>query len=388
MPEKQSTQYPYVFVAYYIINFMAFAIFSTFTPVFLNDMHYDQTSIGALLSVGAFVSIAAQPFWGLASDRANYKISILKILILANSISFCALAFYNNFYYALLIMAVFSFFQSPLPPLSDAITLEYLETTKWKFGPIRMMGTIGFAISAYGAGFLINRNIDNIFIIYLIFSALTLTVTFFLPKIRGHQAKKDRVSLLKLFENKEMILLMIFNLVISISTNFYGVFFPIHFEKIGADKSLLGLAIFIATVSEIPFLLFANKVLDKLGTKRVLFASAFMTALRWLLIYFISNPYILLPFQLLHGFTFIVFAYSMATYINEKVPKELKASGQTMYALVSFSTARIIGGLLGGILSDLYGIKIIFLFSSILCFGVLLVFGIIFYRNAQKSAAN
>lgn len=149
---------------------------------------------------------------------------------------------------------------------------------------------------------------------------------------------------------------------------FYYTYFPIYFRKIGGSNELLGLAYFISAMSEIPFLLYADKILKRIGTRWALIGASGVAALRWLIISFIPNAYLVLPFQLLHGLIFIVLYYSMATYINQEVPKELKASGQTVNNLIGMGISRIVGSLLGGFLSDLYGIKMVFLYNSVLAF--------------------
>jgi len=51
----------------------------------------------------------------------------------------------------------------------------------------------------------------------------------------------------------------------------------------------------------------------------------------------INNIFAVLALQILHGFIFIVLAYSMATYINNEMPPELKASGQTVNSVIGLA---------------------------------------------------
>jgi len=74
----------------------------------------------------------------------------------------------------------------------------------------------------------------------------------------------------------------------------------------------------------------------------------------------INNIFAVLALQILHGFIFIVLAYSMATYINNEMPPELKASGQTVNSVIGLGISRIIGSTGGGVISDLIGIRQVF----------------------------
>jgi PPP family 3-phenylpropionic acid transporter len=171
---------------------------------------------------------------------------------------------------------------------------------------------------------------------------------------------------------------MIFTIGVHSTLSFYNAFFAIYYRNMGADNGLLGWSIFIASVSEVFFLLYGDKVITKFGIKRTLFSAAFIAVIRWALFAAITDIYIILILQLLHGLIFIVLAYSMSMYINNKVPDELKASGQTLNAVVSMGISKIIGNIGGGMLSDVIGIKQVFLCSSITVIVFILVFGVIF----------
>jgi PPP family 3-phenylpropionic acid transporter len=92
----------------------------------------------------------------------------------------------------------------------------------------------------------------------------------------------------------------------------------------------------------------------------------------------------------MHGMNFVVLTFSMATYINKEVPKELRASGQTMNGLIGLGLSRIIGSMGGGFLSDLVGTRQVFLYVAILDFIAVAVFGSIFFlygnRGKQQKA--
>lgn len=377
-------RFPYNFIILYATTYMANSVYSNFVPIYLNNLGFEKLALGILLSLGPLISIAAQPIWGIAGDRAKYKNTMLKVLLLGSGAVAALFPVSRSFLYLAFIISVFSIFQSSVNPLSDAITLEYLETTRWKFGPIRLAGTFGFACMSVVAGIIAKENISNIFILYPIIVMFSLWGTFRLPLIKGHQSSGNRVSILALWKNRELMLLMLFNLLIQTSLGFYYSFFPIYFTQMGGSSTLLGVAMFISATSELPFLLLASGMMDKINIKYILVISSAVIGLRWLFIHFVTNVYLLLPAMLFHGFSYIVFAYSMATYINREVPRELRASGQTINWLIGFGIARIIGSIAGGYLTGIVSIRQVFLYDSILAFASMAIFGCIFVVGDLK----
>lgn len=98
----------------------------------------------------------------------------------------------------------------------------------------------------------------------------------------------------------------------------------------------------------------------------------------------IDNIYLVLVLQILHGFMFIVLAYSMATYINNEVPPELKASGQTVNSVIGLGISRIIGSTGGGAVSDLIGIRQVFFLNSVVVLVSIIVFASIFFIRSKN----
>jgi len=142
--------------------------------------------------------------------------------------------------------------------------------------------------------------------------------------------------------------------------------------------------VFIGSASEIIFLVFGDRIIKRLGIKFTLFGAAVVAVVRWASLGLINNIFAVLALQILHGFIFIVLAYSMATYINNEMPPELKASGQTVNSVIGLGISRIIGSTGGGVISDLIGIRQVFFLNSVIVLASIVIFGAIFLVRRQK----
>ncbi|MBT2658325.1 MFS transporter [Bacillus sp. ISL-18] len=380
---EKSTRIYLLFLCLYAVSYMGNAVYGTFMPVYLKSIGLSQTSIATLLSFGPLIAVLAQPLWGSIGDRAESKNRVLQVLSLGSSVSILFLPISNQYLYLLTIICVVTFFQTSINPLSDAITLEHLARTKWNFGPIRLAGTIGFAIMSVAFGIVAKKNINSISIVYSLVMLFTLIICTQLPKIKGHQSSKNKVSLSVLLKNRKLMLFTLLNFIVQITLGYYYSFFPIYFNQLGADNRLLGWSMLFSSISELPFLLYGHKIIERFGIPVVLVATAFFAGLRWLFFYFVHNPYLVLPIQMLHGLIFIVLSVTLAIYINQEVPKELKASGQTLNGLLSLGLARIIGSMAGGIASEYIGMREVFLYNAMVAFLTFLVFIFIFLKESR-----
>lgn len=388
MQQNEGSKYPYYFLALYALTYMCNAIYGTFISVYLDHIGFSKSIIGTLLALGPFVAIIAQPVWGLASDRAKTKNHILKLMLLGTALTIILYPVSTNFYYIFAAMAVFTFFQTSINPVSDAITLEHLEATRWKYGPIRLTGTIGYALMSVLVGIIVKQNINNIFPLYFAIALSAFLVSFRLPTVKGHQSGGKRIPIWTIFKNRQLVVLMTLNLIVQITLGFYYSFFPIYYKQMGASSVMIGMSMFVSSICEIPFLLFSSRILQKIGVKFTLILSTAIMGIRWMLLHVVTNVYPVLLINALHGLSFIVFAYCFAIYINKEVPKELRASGQTMNGLIGMGIARIIGSILGGFLSDMFGIRPLFFYTSLLNFAAVAVFGAIFVMESINKRKN
>lgn len=374
------------FIVLYALFYAGNAVYGTFLPVYLDQAGFTQTAIGSLLALGPLIAILAQPLWGLAGDRAQSKNNVLLVLILGSALSVLLYRFSVQYAYLAAVMTVFTFFQTSIAPMSDAITLEYLDQTRIKFSTIRMAGTLGFAFMSIFAGMYAQRDISTIFILYCAISLLMLLAAWRLPKVKGHQSQGRKMSLLALLYNRPLLVLLGYATLLMTTLSFFYAFFAIYFRQMGGNSRMLGWAMFIAAICEVPFLFFAHRIIKRLGPKGTLIGAGLVMALRWLLLSFVTNPYWVLPLQALHGLSFIVISYTMVTYINDHVPLELKASGQTFFGLVGMGISRIVASLLGGALSDLLGIRQVFFYNALLLLAASMFLVLVSSPSIEKDA--
>ncbi|MBM7565214.1 MFS transporter [Paenibacillus sacheonensis] len=378
------------FLLFYFFFYMGNAVYGTFIPLYFQHAGFTQSQIGTLLGLGPLIAVLAQPFWGLLSDRAKTKNSILILLLICTGLSSLLYPLTSQFTLLLLIICVFTFFQSSIFPLSDAVTLEALDKRgRGDFSRIRLGGTVGFAIMSILFGILAEKRIDLLFGVYAALLAICLLLVLRFPAIEGHQTRsRQRMSVWALMRNRKLMLCIGANFVFQVTLGYYYAFFPLYFKEMGGDSAWLGWSMVISSLSEVPFLLLSSRIFKRFRTWHILLAAGAAAALRWYLFSVIHSPVWLLPTQALHGLIFIVLTVTMANFINKEVPNELKASGQTLNGLITMGLARIIGSLVGGVGSEAFGMRSMFFYNSLAAVFCVLVFALVFRSQERKEAAD
>lgn len=377
-------KYPYDFILHYALIYSSVACYTTFVPLYFSLKGFSKSEIGTLLAAGPAIAMMMQPVWGMLGDRAESKNGVLKVMIAGSGVAILLYMIPADFLMSMVFVTIFVFFQGSINAMSDTISLEYLESTKWEYGPVRVAGSVGYAITSVFVGIAARKSIMNIFIMYAAIAGITFLWSKTLPIIKGHQLRENKVRIWELKKNRKLILLSCFNLLIFTTLGYNSNFFSIYYKQMGADTLLIGICMFIQAVSEMPFLLLASSMVRRVGIEGTLILSASVTGLRWLMMYYVGSIYVVPAICVLNGMAYVVVNYCIITYINKAVPKELRASGQILNSLIMFVGTSMVGSLIGGVLSDFVGIRQMYLYSFFVNVAAVIVFGIVFLAKSNE----
>jgi PPP family 3-phenylpropionic acid transporter len=392
------------FYLYYTVIFMAQATIFTFLNIyFQEELGFSFAQIGTIASIGPLVSIITQPWWGILSDRTN-KRKVLMVVIAGAVVVALLFPLHYTFMYIAVMAVCNTMFNNSINPLGDAITLQFLENKKIKFNTIRMIGTISYALMAAVVGYLIGEDMVRIFYIKAILMGIALFAVFWMPDLQRRALAKAseavngetkpvtpplKESLRDLFANKMVLCILATSLVFGLTMTFYHAFLGIQLRNIGATEVQVGQAMFISAASEVPVLLFVNKLFGKRKPIHLLMIIGFFMAFRLVMLY-VSDVQgslaIVYAAQLLHGLTFMVHFYFTVVLLNAHAPVHIKSTVQSLNAVIR-AVAALIGAGVGGGLADRLGIGGVYLILSIfifiLCFALPGVLSII-YRDKLK----
>ena len=380
--------YPVGILPYFVCYYMCSATYSTYYTNYLVSQGISTGDIGSIMALSPIVALIVQPFWGVAGDRMRLKNTVLAILTAGTALVLLAGGFVSSTLYAYAVVCSYSFFCTSITPMMETIALEALEKGRYNFGPVRMTGTVAYAITAPLVGFVMANNYRLAPFFSAAFMGMGLIALLFMPRVEGHQhGRSEKVSVVRLLKNRQLMLMMAFTVVLMLGMSYYTTYFSIYFQQLGADSTLLGLSYFLSAAGEIPFLLVGDRLFRRLGVGRLLLVSAAAMTLRMLLIGVSTNLTFVLLTQLLHGLCYIVMSFAMAKFINLVVPDELKASGQMLLTVVGFGLARAAGSWISGLLVQQVGMRAPCVMAAGVCALGLIVFGALILRSpALKNA--
>ncbi|OQR68818.1 major facilitator superfamily domain-containing protein 6-like, partial [Tropilaelaps mercedesae] len=147
-----------------------------------------------------------------------------------------------------------------------------------------------------------------------------------------------------------------------------------HLQDLGGTPTLFGLASVVNHISEIGAFFFSFKFIRKWGHQKVLCFGLTGNVLRFLYLAYVSNPWLILPFELLQGVTHSAVWAACVSYVGAATPSGVRASAIGVLQGLHHGFGRASGAVIGGFIITQYGTQLTFLGYSLCCLIVLAAF--------------
>lgn len=328
--------------------FSSGAIVTAYLPVYFNQVGLTTKEIGMILGVGPFVSIFSQPLWGIIADRNQSTKRTILLLIICSSFCSISLFFSKAFYPVFISMALFTFFSSPINPLTENENVNTALSEGIHYGSIRAWGSAGFSLAAFGLGPIFALiGLSRMVYVYLAFMLLI----FICSKQLKESPIINRIDFRKmagLFKNRALFHFLLLVTIVAIPHRLNDIWLGIYLTKLGASTRQIGIAWMLAAGSEmLAFFILMGRI-ERYNPLVLIFIASFLYALRWYLCSLVHSIEVLLLLQTMHAVTFALFYATCLRFITELVPMEMKATGQGVFSAVFGGVCGILGSLLGG----------------------------------------
>ena len=345
---------------FYISYFFAIGM-TTYSGKFYGEIGLSNSQISLISAIPAFIALFVQPVWGTFSDRAKYKRNVLTLaLVCAALCAFMVQPVVAWYIPLLLVLTLINTFTLPILPVGNAIAIEYTKETGHDFGPVRMMGTVGYQVIILLAGFFFATSLNGLYTAYGAMLLVAAASTLLLPPVQGHQHGKEKLSFTVFFKDKSLLLLFCLVFLAQMCSQFYLAFFSKHLGDLGINNATTGIITTLCVILEIPFLFFGDKLMKKMSIWKWMWIGLIINAIRFLGLSVAKTPVPIVAFGILSVGLMACFEFFPAIHLNKAVAKELRGTVQNTYTMIAFGASRIIGALIGGFIADATSIATVF----------------------------
>lgn len=339
-----------------LLLYAGYASAFPFVVLYYQELGFTGTQIGLLSGLSPLIIFFSAPLWtGLADATRRHQL-LMSLAILLGAITVFTLPLLHTFVPLLCASLLLYLVLAPVEPFAASAAMFMLADHKDLYGRIRMGGTIGFGLASPVAGLLVqNYGLRSGF-----WAGAALFLLAFLVSQKlvhgqsqaGHPARGGARSLLT---NPRWLLFMVVALVAGAGLTAVNSYLFPYMKELGASESTMGLALSVGTITEIPILFFANRLLKRLGSYGLLLLSMVVTSLRMLLFAACRTPGWVLPIQLLNGLIFPATWVAAVSYADENAPPGMGTTVQGLLSAVVGGVGAAVGGFVCGPLLESLG---------------------------------
>ncbi|WHZ56887.1 MFS transporter [Metabacillus hrfriensis] len=370
------------FYSFYFFVFFAFGSLFPLLPVYLKDsVGLSGSQIGMIMSISPVVMILIQPLWGILSDMTQKPTVLLTIALSLAGIFGLVFSMIDTYIWLIAIASLLAIVQSALIPLSDSISMNYVQKTKTEYGSIRLWGAVGFAVAVMAVGQL--SELFSLRMIFYAFAFILFIAVFFAYQL-PNETKTLQISIregIKELANVPryfMFLFVAFLVMGPILAN--NIYFGIFVAELGGGLTGIGIAFLLAAGSEAPFMKFASSWISRLGMMNILMMATFISILRWFL-YFLEPPLeVVYVTTIAQGLSVGLFIPAALQYVRDLAPISVGATAISLYSSVGNGLGNWFCTFFGGLILEGFSILYVYLFFGILSTVALAVLAIMNIR--------
>lgn len=368
---------------YYFLFYGAISFLFPFLALFYQSQGLTGSQIGLLAAVSPMIATFGAPLWTGAADatRRHKLIAIVSILgVVTVALIFPQVASFSGL---LLMVCLYAFFASPIGSLSDSAVLALLGEGKERYGRIRLWGTVGYGAVAPLAGGLVGRlGLEWVFWGYAILMLAGLVILSQIPFRQSLSGGSFRGGIRVLLTNRAWMLFLVMVFIAGTGMATINNYLFIYMEGLGSSKPLMGFALTVSTLSEIPAMFFSDRLLRRFGARGMLVIAMTAIGVRLVCYSLAVQPWTVLVIQLIHGLTFAVIFIAGVHFADQIAPPGMKATTQGMFASTLMGFGAATGGLLGGLLLEQAGPAVMYRMVGLVVLAGLAAFLLIERRAA------
>ena len=232
-----------------------------------------------------------------------------------------------------------------------------------RYGRVRLWGSLGFLVTVFVAGAWFQAFGMQHFPGWTVFSlAAVLLSAYWLPDLK-EAVHSEHVHLpiwpvLRLKPVRWFFAAAFFHVLSHIGIY---VFFSLYLDALGYSKTMIGVLWAVSVAVEIVWFFTQSRWLPRLPLTAWLVACSAAMVLRMALTTAWADVlWVLLLAQAIHALTFAAHHTACIALLSHHFPGRLRGRGQALYTVIAYGFPGVLGGLLGGVLSERWGLQSVF----------------------------
>lgn len=348
--------------------YFSWGMFASIISVYLASIGCSATDISLITSSSAMFAIVTQPLMGFLADkfRSPQKVSIVcGICAIGFGIAF---AFSKSLFFLFLLNGATQGFLNGITALSDRLATA----SPYPFGTIRVWGSILYAVACQISGVVFEVVSPRANYLIFVIGMILMLIGFIgmndaKPKMTTNtQEKISTKEMLKiLWGNSSFKMFLIIYILFWGASGAQGIYLPLFIQSLGGTTAMIGTTLLFSTLSELPMVLFSDKIMKKFSYKQMLIFACVMSLIRFGWYSTNPNPTYLMYAFFFQGTTTIVFIMVAVRITVDLIDEKYVNSAYGISNMLAKGVAVVVFQIISGQIVDRLGYSFMYYFFMI-----------------------
>jgi nucleoside transporter len=352
--------------------FLQYAIWGAWAPVLsaylITDRGFSGTQVGWIYALLPLATIVSPFIGGQVADRTFASEKVIGVLAFTGGIVLLAASRVTDFGALAGLMLLYCLLYAPTLALTNSIAMINLRDSEAEFGRIRVWGTLGWIAAGLALtgwrwlavdGLAPTVAADTLLlagVLSVVMGLQALTLPHTPPRREGVRPWAFLESL-KMLRDRDFAIFVGITFVVATELEFYYILTAPFLQSatIGVSAANVPAVMTIAQLAEIFVMAFGlSWALKRYGMRRTLAIGVVAWPLRYIVFAIGAPAWLVIAALALHGFCYVFFFVAAFIYVDKVAPPDVRASAQSLIAIIALGLGRFLGSLFAGAIRDVF----------------------------------
>ncbi len=357
--------------AYYFAYMGGWGFVLPFINLFYVSLGLSGTQIGTVSSLSAMVGLVVSPVVVTEIKKLPQARLILQVSLVFGAVGYFLLGQQTLFAAILVIIFFHAVITAGIMPTSDAMAVSVTQEAGTGYGSVRVWASVSWIITVLLSGWLIERfgflpAFTSVGVMWVIGAALLLLIQprFFVAKQDIQVSKPSlKTAFQHILHDRTLRGFAIAIIFIGFLNNGVLQFENVFLSQLGASKQLISVAGILSAIVELPFMIYADRYVRRIGPHRVLIFALVMIAIQRVVV--LTFPYIatIMIVRFIGGVSFSFYTISYMGLISSRTKASETGTVLALYTVTLSGLVSFIAAPVSGAIFDVIGARWLYALS-------------------------
>ena len=355
-----------------IMMFLQYAIWGAWAPVLssylINDLGFSGGQVGWIYALLPLATVISPFIGGQLADRYFSSEKVIGFLAFTGGVLLLVVSRATDFNVMFVLMLAYCLLYAPTLALTNSIAMINMKDSEKEFGGIRVWGTLGWIAAGWmltgwrwaGEGAILPIAQGDTLFLAGILSIVMGIQSYSLPHTPPNKEGVKPWAFLesmKMLKVKQFAIFMGITFVVATELEFFYILTApfLESDQIGVSSNNVPAVMTIAQFAEIFVMAWLlSYCLKKYGMRKTLAFGVVAWPIRYIIFAIGSPPWLVIASLALHGFCYVFFFVAAFIYVDKMAPPDIRASAQSLIAIVALGLGRGLGSIFAGWIRDVF----------------------------------